>query len=48
VVPWFLWDELTAELAVGEATVDVQLMSRLGIKCKAEIGGSLSPCRTLD
>ncbi|RCV34464.1 hypothetical protein SETIT_7G161600v2 [Setaria italica] len=43
VVPWFLRDELAAELAVGEATVDVQLMPS-GINCRAKIGKGLSRC----
>ncbi|CAL5031106.1 unnamed protein product [Urochloa decumbens] len=43
VVPWFLRDELAAELAVGEATVVVQLMP-WGTVCRAKIGGGLSRC----
>jgi hypothetical protein len=49
VVPWFLRDQLAGELAVGEATVDVQLRMpkpKLMLICKAKIGGGLSPCRT--
>ncbi|CAN6240088.1 unnamed protein product [Urochloa humidicola] len=47
VVPWFLRDQLAGEVAVGEATVDVQVrtMDRSSLLvCKAKIGGGFARC----